>query len=52
MLIDETDDELFDRIESLIYILGERMDADVLKSKVDDVVMNALSDIEMERKSA
>jgi len=49
MLIDETNDELVERIESLIYLLGERMSADDLRDLLDDVVDKAISDVEVER---
>ena len=49
MLIDETDDELLDRITSVIYILAERMSADDLQVKIQDAVSDALSDVAQER---
>ena len=49
MLIDETDDELLDRIESLIYVLGERMELDTLRENLEDVVDRAMADVEVEQ---
>lgn len=49
MLIDETNDELFDRIESIIYILGERIDPGDLRDMVDAVVEKAIADVEEEK---
>jgi len=51
MLIDETNDELLDRIESLIYLLGERMSADDLRDHIEDVVDKAISDVEADQSS-
>jgi hypothetical protein len=49
MLIDETNEELMDRIESIVYILAERMDVSELQLKLEEVVFNAISDVQMER---
>jgi hypothetical protein len=48
MLIDETNDELLDRITSIIYILGERMPRDELRQNLDDVVEDAANDLDMD----
>jgi len=47
MLIDETDEDLLDRITSIIYILGERMTRDELRQKLDDAVEDAITDLDM-----
>lgn len=49
MLIDETNEELCDRIESLVYILGERMDIDDLRDNLDRVVDKAIADVEVDK---
>ena len=48
MLIDESIDELLERITSVIYILGERMSREDLKQKLDDAIEDALSDLDAE----
>jgi len=48
MLIDETNEELLDRIESIIYILGERMDPQVLRDLLYVTVAKAIDDVEEE----
>jgi hypothetical protein len=48
MLIDESIDELLERITSVIYILGERMSREELKQKLDDAIEDALSDLDAE----
>jgi len=48
MLIDETDEDLLDRITSIIYILGERMTHDELRQKLDDAVEDAITDLDMD----
>jgi hypothetical protein len=49
MLIDETNEELMDRIESIIYILAERMSVSDLQMKLEEIVFDAISDVQMER---
>lgn len=49
MLIDETNEELIDRIESIVYILAERMSLVELQLKLEEVVFNVISDCKMER---
>ena len=49
MLIDETNEEILDRIESLIYVLGERMDLDSLREALEGVVERAIADVEAEK---
>jgi len=49
MLIDETDEELFERIEALIFILGDRIPANELRDQLDDLLDSAISYIEVDQ---
>ena len=49
MLIDEDEDELLDRLEAIIYILGEKMPYDDLKTMVREAVEDALDDVRLEK---
>ena len=49
MLIYETNDELISRIESIVYVLSQRMLADELRALLIETVDGALEDVEVER---
>lgn len=49
MLVEETTEELLDRLESVIYILGDRFEIAELREVLTTVVNHALDDIEADR---
>jgi len=46
MLIDETDEEIMDRIESAIFALADRMDTEEVLVIVKNVVHEAIANME------
>lgn len=49
MLIYETNDELLSRIESIVYVLSQRMTTDELRELIRETVDGAIADVEGER---
>ena len=47
MLIDEDKDELLDRLEAIIYVLGEKMSYNDLEMVVREAVEDALDDVRL-----